>query len=96
MELKALKAFSREVSRHKKQFVVFLVSLFLLLSSLYQLEIITICVLEGKLFDLPFYISNLLKPYIPPEEWNWFWRDFFYFLIVLSYILMVAAMWWWD
>jgi hypothetical protein len=86
----------REISKHKKQFMVCLLSLFLLLSSLYQLEIIVICLLENRLFDLPFYISDLLKPYIPPEQWNWFWRDFFYALIVFSYVLMVVALWYWE
>jgi hypothetical protein len=89
-------AFRREVSTHKKQFVLSLLSFFLLMASLYQLEIITICIVENRLFDLPFYISDLLKPYIPPEHWNWVWRDFFYALNILSYALMVIALWYWD
>jgi hypothetical protein len=86
----------REVSKHKRQFALALFSLFILLSSLYQLEIITICILENKPFELPFFISDLLKPFIPEYQWNWFWRDFFYSLIILSYMLMVVALWYWD
>lgn len=79
------------VSRHRKELLIVLLAFVLEMSSLWQLEILTICILENRMYDLPFYISDLLKPYIPPSQWNYFWRDFWYALNILGFILVFVA-----
>lgn len=63
-------------------------SLFITLGSLYQLEIATICAVEGRLFDWPFYLFPSVNP--------WIARDLMYLVIMAGWIMLFAALWWWE
>jgi hypothetical protein len=77
--------------RYRRELLIVILAFMLEMSSLWQLEVVTICMLENRLYDLPFYISDLLKPYIPASEWNYFWRDFWYATNILGFVLVFVA-----
>jgi hypothetical protein len=81
----------QRASRYRRELLIVLLAFMFEMSSLWQLEVVTICMLENRLYDLPFYISDLLKPYIPASEWNYFWRDFWYSVNILGFILVFVA-----
>jgi hypothetical protein len=61
-------------------------SLFLLVGSLYQLEIVHWCISTGKqTFDWPFYMF--------PSVNIWVARDIFYLGLVASWIILFATLW---
>lgn len=78
----------RVVKRYWRNVAAIVFSWFLLLGSLYQLEIVTIAALQGlQQFSFPFYVWTCSV---------WFARDLFYLGIVLSWIVLFAALWWWE
>jgi len=75
-------------------FLAFLAGL-LIMSGLYQLEILYIMATNGMWFDLPFYIIKHPDCPIGSEcYWKWmsFWRDVFYAWIILGAWLLGLAM----
>ncbi|MEM2534077.1 MAG: hypothetical protein QXK12_08665 [Candidatus Nezhaarchaeales archaeon] len=76
------------IKRYWKNILGLLLSVFLLIGSLYQLEIVYIGVYEHwPRFDFPFYIYSCSLPLA---------RDIFYLGIVLSWILLFVSLWWWP
>jgi len=74
----------------------------MLISSLYQLEIIYINTCQRQWYDLPFYVRKHPEvegdPWNSEEYWVWMstWRDIYYALIILSAILIFMAAWLWE
>lgn len=79
---------SRRFRRRWKNVLLMLLSLFALIGGLYQIEIATICAIEGRLYDFPFHIFPSINP--------WVARDIMYLVVVLSWFLLFASLWWWD
>ena len=81
--------------RVKWRLLLLFLSGLLVMTSLYQLEIIFICIGERWWFDLPFYLIR--HPDVPVgsrEYWVWMsvWRDVFYSLLLLGSFLFGLGM----
>jgi len=76
------------VRRHAKNIALIAISVFLLLASLWQLEIVEIACWEHRTtVDLPFFIASLNV---------WLYRDILFLVIVLAYFMLFAALWYWE
>jgi hypothetical protein len=75
----------RILRQKRKAILGLVVSAVLLFVSLWQLEIVEICISEGRDWDWPFYILPPLKV--------WIARDMFFSLIVIAFILEGISLW---
>jgi len=77
-----------KVRKYWKNILALIVAVFLLIASLWQLEICHIAMWENRLWvDLPFYITKLNV---------WFYRDLCYLGIIVAFILQFLALWYWE
>lgn len=77
-------------------------SFLMMMSSLYQLEIILIDIVEHRWFDWPFYLfphpSCVGDLWLCPQYWHYMSmvRDFWYGLIIGAFVLLFLSIWYWE
>ena len=72
--------------KYRKWMIALVFSAFLLMASLYQLEIILIWINNGKYtFEFPFFIGGSINIY-----WA---RDFWYFMVFISWFTSFCSGW---
>ena len=81
---------------HKWQFLLSIISFLLMMTSLYQLEIVTINAVNGTCFEFPFFIIRASDFGLDCMTWNWYVRDFWYAMIILAFFLLLYAIWRWE
>ena len=88
--------------RHLANALGVALSFLLVMTGLYQLEIVLIDLCEKRWFDWPFYLVRhptcAGDPWSCPMYWHYMSvvRDFWYAVILAAFVLLFFSVWFWE